>query len=159
MGTSRQLIIASGTVVLAATLLAAAVWYANVQPLEEPLVEEPVIEGISENQVDFTDIEAGALVTSSPLTFNGYAEENWFSPEETFEVELQDEDQNVLGTGEAVAAGSTNADGMKPFTVTLEFTVPPELEAGMLMLKKYNPTGRPEDGGRYGIEVRFREEQ
>ena len=114
--------------------------------------------GDIENDVSLADLEAGALVTTSPLVFTGDADSSWFSSEGTFAVELQDMSGNVLGIGTALAQGSLNAGERLPFIATIPFELSADVIEGIMIMQKDNPTGFPEEGAEIGISVRFVEE-
>lgn len=90
---------------------------------------------------------------TSPLTVSGTARGTWFF-EASFPVSLLDANGNVLAQAPAQAQGDWMTTDMVPFTVTLTFT-PPASGQGMLVLKKDNPSGLPQNDASVQVPVTF----
>lgn len=79
----------------------------------------------------------------SPLIIRGYARGNWFF-EGDFPVVLSDRAGKLITQGVASARSPWMTDRFVPFEATVKFNPPGGLRAGVLVLKKNNPTDRPE---------------
>lgn len=90
---------------------------------------------------------------ASPLKLTGQARGTWYF-EAVFPVELQDANGNVLATGQAQAQGDWMTEDFVPFTASLEFTTP-ATPTGILILKKDNPSGLPENDKSLAVPVKF----
>ena len=89
----------------------------------------------------------------SPLEIIGQARGNWFF-EASFPVKLLNEDGSDLASGIAQAKGEWMTDNFVPFSASLEFTAP-KGKTGLLILKKDNPSGLPENDDELRIPVSF----
>lgn len=90
---------------------------------------------------------------SSPLTITGQARGQWYF-EATFPVELQDMSGSVIADGFATAQSKWMTTEYVPFTATLNFTKP-DSSTGILILKRSNASGLPENDDSIEIPVRF----
>lgn len=93
-----------------------------------------------------------SLVTS-PVTVSGEARGTWFF-EASFPIEILDSQGNVLGTGIAQAQGNWMTEDFVPFSATIQFkatTVP----QGLIVFRKDNPSGLPENDASVSVPVRF----
>jgi len=90
---------------------------------------------------------------SSPLTVTGQARGTWYF-EASFPVILVDADNNELGRGVAQAQSDWMTEEFVPFKATLEFKTP-ATATGMLLLKKDNPSGLPENDNQLTVPVQF----
>jgi Immunoglobulin-like domain of bacterial spore germination len=97
---------------------------------------------------------AGALVTS-PLRVRGEARGSWFF-EGDFPLVLKDGRGKVVATGFCTAKKEWMTDEFVPFEGTVEFRKPSSGNQGLLILKKNNPTGRPEHDDALEIPVFFK---
>lgn len=88
----------------------------------------------------------------SPLVVSGEARGNWFF-EASFPVNIYD-DNNLLGTGIAQAQGEWMTTDFVPFTLTLQFSQP-QTPKGLLILRKDNPSGLPENDDQLEIPIIF----
>ncbi|MCK5059675.1 MAG: hypothetical protein KAR00_00830 [Candidatus Pacebacteria bacterium] len=94
----------------------------------------------------------GTTITS-PLIISGEARGTWFF-EASFPVELFDADGNKLGTAVASAQGDWMTKDFVLFSATLSFDVS-EIEKGVLVLKKNNPSGLPEHNNELFVPIKF----
>lgn len=97
--------------------------------------------------------EVGSELTS-PLTITGQARGNWFF-EATFPIQLTTIHGLVLGNTYAQAQGDWMTEDFVPFTATLDFTSPDDIDQGELIFEKANPSGLPEHGAEYRLPVKF----
>ena len=93
-------------------------------------------------------------IVESPLLVKGEARGPWYF-EDSFPVEIEDADGNILAQVPAQASGEWMTEDFVPFEVTLDFTTPAEGN-GRLILRKDNPSGLPEHADELRIPVRFR---
>ena len=91
--------------------------------------------------------------TQSPLNIGGLARGFWFF-EASFPVELIDSDGNLLGSAAAQAQSDWMTENFVPFKAIIEFENPKTAE-GLLVFKKDNPTGLPENDQQYSIPIKF----
>ena len=96
-------------------------------------------------------------VVTSPLELKGYAVSHWYF-EGDFPVSITNWDGLIIGEGYATAQGDWMADGLIPFTATLEFTEADVYNRGTLILQKDNPSDDPSLDDALEIPVRFWEE-
>jgi len=93
-----------------------------------------------------------SLITS-PTTVIGEARGNWFF-EAQFTVILVDANGRELGRGLAQAYSDWMTTNFVPFDVTFVFNIP-STATGMLILKKDNPSGLPQNDDQLEIPIRF----
>jgi len=93
-------------------------------------------------------------VVSSPLVVAGRARGRWYF-EASFPVHLFDANGKELAVVPAQAQGEWMTTDFVPFKVELVFSEP-ATAAGMLVLKKDNPSGLPEHEDELRIPVAFR---
>ncbi len=91
---------------------------------------------------------------SSPLTIKGKARGNWFF-EASFPVVLTNWDGLIIASGVAKAEGDWMTAEFVPFTAKLIFENPDYKNNGVLILKKDNPSGLPENDDALEIPVLF----
>ncbi|HPI67360.1 MAG TPA: GerMN domain-containing protein [bacterium] len=90
---------------------------------------------------------------SSPLTISGQARGNWFF-EGSFPVKLLDKNGQELASGIAEAKSDWMSDEFVDFSAELNF-VAESGESGILVLKKDNPSGLPENDDELIVPVIF----
>lgn len=100
-----------------------------------------------------TSPQSGELV-SSPLAITGKARGYWFF-EASFPVMLVDDGGNVVASGVASATDSWMTEEFVGFEAELSFVVPDSMDKGVLILKKDNPSGLPENDDSLEISVVF----
>lgn len=93
-------------------------------------------------------------VIQSPVEVSGRARGGWYF-EGTFRVVLVDWDGRILAEGPATAEGEWTTAGFVPFHATLDFEKPSYGERGTLILRKANPSGRPENDDALEVPIRF----
>jgi hypothetical protein len=91
---------------------------------------------------------------SSPLTITGQARGTYFF-EANFPVRLETETGEELVQHYAQAEGEWMTEDFVPFSATLEFSLPPGVSRGNLILEKANPSGLPEHDATLQIPVTF----
>jgi len=96
----------------------------------------------------------GALV-ASPLTVRGHARGKWFF-EGDFPVVLKDTNGKAITKGFATAKDAWMTEKFVPFEGMIEFKRPGSGSKGTLVLKKDNPTDRPEFDDTLEIPVFFK---
>jgi len=82
-------------------------------------------------------------LVSSPVVIKGKARGKWFF-EGSFPVELYDEENNLIARDIAKAKADWMTGNFVPFEAELLFVKKPATERGKLILRKDNPSGRPE---------------
>jgi hypothetical protein len=100
-----------------------------------------------------TSLTTGAAVTS-PLTVEGIARGSWYF-EARFPVELRNSKGTVIAQTVAEAKGDWMTTNYVRFSATLNFSPQPAGSAGMLVLKKDNPSGLPQNGNELDIPIAF----
>ncbi len=110
-------------------------------------------EVVSNSEVVIDSPAFGATVTS-PLTVTGKARGNWFF-EANIPVTLKDGNGKVLAQVGAQAQGEWMTTDFVNFSTVLNFAEP-ETEMGVLVIEKDNPSGLPENAGKYEIPVSFK---
>lgn len=104
------------------------------------------------DQIVVTSPKETATV-STPLTVEGKARGNWYF-EGTFPVELVDYNTGLdIGEGSAKATGDWMTDDFVPFTAVLTFDKPSTTTPAILVLKKDNPSGLPENDASISIPL------
>jgi len=92
-------------------------------------------------------------VVESPLIIEGEARGTWFF-EATFPVKLLDANGDVIATHFVQAQDDWMTEDFVPFKAQIEFEKP-ATDTGVLVLKKDNPSGLPENDAKIEIPVRF----
>ena len=92
-------------------------------------------------------------VISSPLKITGKAKGSWFF-EASFPVQVLDENGKVLGESYAQAQGDWMTADFVPFESLINFSKP-STDTGLLVFKKDNPSGLPENDSEYLLPVKF----
>ncbi len=105
-----------------------------------------------DERIRVTSLKAGALA-ASPLVVSGEARGSWYF-EASFPVQLLDANGVVLARAPAQAKGDWMTDTFVPFAVTLIFPTP-TTATGILVLKKDNPSGLPQNDASVSIPVDF----
>ena len=118
-------------------------------PLETPIVSRPPPE-IDEPLIVVTTPTTNAVITS-PTTLSGTARGYWFF-EASFPVELRDESGNVLATSVAQADGEWMTENFVQFSSTMSWATT-TATSGVLIFKKDNPSGLPENDDSLEIPV------
>lgn len=90
---------------------------------------------------------------SSPLEIEGEARGTWFF-EATFPFELRDANGDLIAESFAQAEGEWMTEEFVPYSATLDFEIP-DTEVGVLVLKRSNPSGLPENDDELQIPVKF----
>jgi hypothetical protein len=90
----------------------------------------------------------------SPLSLSGQARGYWFF-EGSFPVELVDMSGKILATSYAQAEAEWMTESFVPFRASFEF-LEPSTDIGLLIVRKDNPSGLPENDAFIQIPVRFR---
>lgn len=90
---------------------------------------------------------------NTPLTVSGAALSSWYNNSE-FQVVLADADYQILASNNAKAKQKDSTEEFIPFDVTLDFKYPIH-DRGYLILKRANPSGRPEKDRSVVIPVSF----
>ena len=98
---------------------------------------------------------SSSAAISSPVTITGEARGQWYF-EASFPIVLVDQDGKVTAEGHAQALSDWMTTDFVPFEAKIEFTKPPYGKSGMLMLKKDNPSGLPENDAAIEIPVSFK---
>jgi hypothetical protein len=91
---------------------------------------------------------------ASPLKIRGHARGQWFF-EGDFPVVLRNADGKSIAKGYATAKNGWMTELFVPFESVIEFNTPPSASNGTLVLKKDNPTDRPEFDDALEIPVLF----
>ena len=91
---------------------------------------------------------------TSPLTVTGEARGSWYF-EGSFPVVLVDWDGLIIAESVATAQGEWMTEDFVPFRATLEFEIPAYGERGALILRKDNPSDRPELDDALEVPIRF----
>jgi spore germination protein GerM len=93
-------------------------------------------------------------VVSWPIIIKGEARGNWFF-EGSFPVRLLDENGTEIALGLAQAQSDWMTEDFVPFEATLNIASLPEIDEGVLVLEKDNPSGLPENDKQITMPVRF----
>ncbi|MDO8556968.1 MAG: Gmad2 immunoglobulin-like domain-containing protein [Candidatus Jorgensenbacteria bacterium] len=93
-------------------------------------------------------------VISSPILISGQARGFWFF-EASFPVKLLDGRGTLLAIGIAQADGDWMTEDLVPFNAKIEFTMPSSTK-GVLVFKKDNPSGLPQNDAEIRVPVRFK---
>lgn len=122
------------------------------------------VSGVFNNPIENADIVInqplpGAQI-SHPLHVYGEARGSWYF-EATFPVVLVDWDGRIIAESYAEAGGSWMTEESVPFEAILEFKSPykegdPDfMRRGVLILRKANPSGLPQNDDAVEIQVEF----
>lgn len=105
--------------------------------------------------IKVSQLQSGATITS-PLSITGEVPGNW-SHEAVFTISLAygGEDLITIGETSATVEGDWMTDSLRPFSATLEFTVPEGVSEGMLIIRNANPSGLPENDDSVSIPVKL----
>ena len=90
----------------------------------------------------------------SPVMVSGKASGVWFFEGE-FSAVVTDKNEKELGRGIMKAQGEWMTEKAVKFSGVVNFTNPNNVDSGFIILKKNNPSGRPENDMRYRISVLF----
>lgn len=93
-------------------------------------------------------------VGTSPFVLSGIAWGTWFG-EGSFPYQLLDSDGSLLTEGEVKAQGEWMTSGYVAFSEEITFTKKPKGTVGLLVFKRDNPSGLPENDASTTIQVRF----
>jgi len=91
-------------------------------------------------------------VLSSPFVISGKARGQWFF-EASFPIELRDMQGNIIETIIAQAQGEWMTTEFVPFTASLIFTKPKTPMQAVLVFKRDNPSGLPENDDSVEIPI------
>ena len=138
-------------------------WFPGGTP-SEPVPAMPCPSSLAPNQYPYDPAAKADLirvmspafnsVVTSPLTVTGEARGGWYF-EASFPVQLLDSTGAVIAQVPAQTISDWMTDDFVPFSVTLEFAPQPPGSTGMLVLKKDNPSGLPENEDQVRIPIRF----
>jgi len=92
-------------------------------------------------------------VVKSPLSIEGEARGTWYF-EASFPIQIVDANGNILGTAIAQAQSDWMTEDFVPFKAQLTFSIP-STEQGVLIFKKDNPSGLPENDDELRIPILF----
>jgi hypothetical protein len=92
---------------------------------------------------------------NSSLTISGQARGTWFF-EASFPVVLKNAKGEIIAQGIAKTIVNWMTENFVPFTAVLNFSAQESQSAGVLVLKKDNPSGLPENDMSYEIPVVFK---
>ncbi len=107
----------------------------------------------AQNQNIIVDLPKPGERVSSPLKITGQAKGNWFF-EASFPIELLDNAGNIIARTHADAKSDWMTTSFVPFEASLRFQKPPTA-SGLLILKKDNPSGLPQNDEQISIPVVF----
>lgn len=96
---------------------------------------------------------SGAFV-GNPTTVKGYARGYWYF-EASFPVEIRDGNGTLLATGPAQAEEDWMTERYVPFSATLVWNANPATNTGMIVFRRENPSGLPENDLSVTIPVSF----
>jgi hypothetical protein len=113
---------------------------------------ETTVKDTTLDQIKVTKPQPNQLV-ESPLAIEGEARGTWFF-EASFPVELIDANGDIIAAHFAQAQGEWMTEDFVAFKSELIFEKPAS-DTGVLLLKKDNPSGLPENDAKIEIPVRF----
>jgi len=111
-------------------------------------------QGNCESDLIYVDSPLPGSRIASPLKIWGHARGNWFF-EGDFPVALVDTDGKMITQGYATAKNGSMTEMFVPFESVIKFKKPRSGTQGTLILKKDNPTDRPELDDALEIPVLF----
>ncbi len=117
---------------------------------EAPLTATTTLEKKDDLIVISTPLPAMAI--TSPFVVSGKARGYWFF-EASFPIELRDMKGNVLQTVIAQAEGDWMTEDFVPFTANLIFTKPASPMPALLVFKKDNPSGEPQNDDSFSMPI------
>ncbi|MEY3784388.1 MAG: hypothetical protein RLZZ230_710 [Candidatus Parcubacteria bacterium] len=123
-----------------------------------PVVPEDILSRIAEkSNLIRLDYPQPLETLTSPITVTGEARGNWFF-EASFPIVVTDWDGRIIGEGQATAQNDWMTEDFVPFVATIEYNLPADAYAknGMLILKRDNPSGLPENDDALEIPVLFK---
>jgi len=123
-------------------------------PATDPLNATYIVEGQKIRLIDVDSPLPGSRV-ASPLRIRGHARGKWFF-EGDFPVILSDANGKFIAQGYATAKNGWMTEMLVPFESVIKFKPPGSGSKGTLVLKKDNPTGRPEFDDALEIQVFFK---
>ena len=91
---------------------------------------------------------------TSPLTITGEIPGSW-SFEASFPVVLQDPTNKIIAQTTATLKGNWQTNDYVPFTATVTFNGPSAGGSGVLVLRKDNPSGLPENADAIEVPITF----
>lgn len=122
-----------------------------------------LIKGIKKEEAQYDDTKfpeviidspkAGSLI-QSPLMIRGKAKGSWFF-EAVFPIVLKNKEGKEIVSSRAQAQGEWMTDGYVPFSAELLYPVQNKGESGVLIFKRDNPSGLPENDASVSIPVIF----
>lgn len=95
----------------------------------------------------------GAYV-ASPTTVKGFARGYWYF-EASFPVEIRDGNGTLLAAGPAQAETDWMTEQYVPFSTTLLWSAAPATDTGVVVFRRDNPSGLPENDASVEIPVSF----
>jgi hypothetical protein len=117
---------------------------------EKPLVATTTLQ--SKDDLIIVTSPLPAMTVMSPFVIAGKARGYWFF-EASFPIELRDMKGNLLETIIAQAQGEWMTTEFVPFTANLIFTKPTSPMPAVLVFKKDNPSGMPENDDSFSIPI------
>ncbi len=130
-------------------------WVRHGQPADPAPVtgcgDEPV--ALPEDLQIFSP-QANEVITS-PLTITGQARGGWYF-EAVFPVQITTVHGLVLGNTSARAESDWMTNDFVPFSATLDFVLPTDVDQGEIIFEKANPSGLPEHGAEYRLPIKFK---
>lgn len=139
-------------------LLALSAFFLGSRPAKSP--DKPTAESIVWEMENKTDLIRNINITpgdfiESPVVITGEARGLWYF-EASFPIELLNWDRAIVAQGVATAQGEWMTADFVPFEATIQFTKPDDGERGMLIFKKDNPSGLPENDDSLEMPIRFK---
>ena len=112
-------------------------------------------QGNCKSDLIYVDSPLPGSRVASPLRIQGHARGKWFF-EGDFPVILSDANGKFIAQGYATAKNGWMTEMLVPFESVIKFKPPGSGSKGTLVLKKDNPTGRPEFDDALEIQVFFK---
>jgi hypothetical protein len=112
-------------------------------------------QGNCKSDLIYVDSPLPGSRVASPLRIRGHARGKWFF-EGDFPVILSDANGKFIAQGYATAKNGWMTEMLVPFESVIKFKPPGSGSKGTLVLKKDNPTGRPEFDDALEIQVFFK---
>ena len=120
--------------------------------IERPIAPTPST-STSTDPIILDDLKANDVI-SNPLKISGHVDSSWFF-EGVFPIKIVDENNKVLGTGQAQAGADWTLTNPVSFTATINFKKSTST-TGLLIFAKDNPSGLAENAEQFMLPVAFK---
>jgi hypothetical protein len=115
--------------------------------------EAPVVAPAEPPLIVVTTPATGAYI-ANPTTVKGFARGYWYF-EASFPIEIRDKNGTLIAAGAAQAETDWMTEQYVPFSTTLVWSAAPTTDTGVIIFRRDNPSGLPENDASVEVPVSF----